>query len=119
MQSLTDKLRENRKDIREAIAFHVQEIFARRYPQKLRKWRGRKIVPLYEWGLLSRKGINKIFDYMPEENTWDLPKFVSLDGYETKKLEVWYRDFDDYLDRIGATRSKSTDPAAPAEGKPT
>jgi len=118
MPSLTNKLHENRKNIQETIAFHVQEIFAKRYPQKLKKWRGRKIVPIYEWGLLRRKGIDKIFDVIPEESTGDLPKFIHLDQYHTKKLQVWYRDFNDYLDCIGATTSESADPVTPAGDKP-
>ena len=101
MSNISKSIQNTDKSISETIKILVEYCFEMKFPHKLTKWRGKKIVPLYEWSFLRKKEIDKIFDYIPEEDTWDTPKFYCLEPYQEDKLRVWYADFNAYLERLG------------------
>ena len=100
MSKLTRKIISADNKISENIDFFVKLVFEYNYPQKLKKWRGKRIVPLYDWDALYTKGVDRFFDFLPAGKTDSLPKNYCLSPREEKKLQAWYEDYSAYVYRL-------------------
>jgi hypothetical protein len=101
MSKLTSALNFADRDAVSFVKLAVTYYFENLYPQKLKKWRGKKIVSLAEWDSICLVSLDNYFDYIPEEVTNDTPKFYYLSSYREARLRLWYVDYNAYLAKLG------------------
>lgn len=107
MLNLINSMDNAQKKVSKTLDFFVNHIFEMHYPQKLTKFRGKKIIPLYDWEDLYPKGVDRLFDFLPAEKTDMLPKFFCLSMRDEAKLKDWYRDYFAYVARIEIGKANS------------